>query len=131
MGLGREGAAERNRTAKEKQSKVQKINPRSEPGEAKKIEKSLQKMPKITFKSNENHSKKGLGRLREARKWARVAKKRSKSDFGRFFNDFWTARGALGDGLGVPKRAQERPSGAQEAPKSVPRALWKASCMKI
>ena len=80
MGLGREGAAERNRTAKEKQSKVQKINPRSEPGEAKKIEKSLQKMPKITFKSNENHSKKGLGRLREARKWARVAKKRSKSD---------------------------------------------------
>ena len=36
VGLGREGAAERNMTAKDKQSKVQKINPRSEPGEAEK-----------------------------------------------------------------------------------------------
>ena len=51
-----------------------------EPGETKKNRKSLQKMPKINPKSDENHSKKGLGRLREARKWARVAKKRSKSD---------------------------------------------------
>ena len=81
MGLAREGAAERNSTAKEKHSKVQKINPRSEPGEPKKkVEKSLQIIQKITPKSDENHSKKGLGRLREARKWARVAKKRSKSD---------------------------------------------------
>ena len=80
MGLAREGVAERNRTAKEKQSQVQKINPRSEAGDTKKIEKSLQKMPKINPKSNENHSKKGRGRLRESRKWARVAKKRSKSD---------------------------------------------------
>ena len=46
----------------------------------KKIETSLEKIPKITPKSDENHSKKGLGKLREARKWARVAKKRSKSD---------------------------------------------------
>ena len=97
----------------------------------KKIEKSLEKIPKITPKSDENHSKKGLGKLREARKWARVAKKRSKSDLRWFLDDFWTVRGALGEGLGAPKRAQERPSGAQEAPKSVPRALWKASCVKV
>ena len=88
-------------------------------------------MPKINPKSDENHSKKGLGRLREATKWARVAKKRSKSDLRRFLNDFWTVRGTLGGGLGAPKRAQERRSGAQEAPKSVPRALWKASCVKV
>ena len=51
VGLGREGAAERNRTAKEKQSKVQKINPRSEPGEA-------QKSRKIITKNAKNHSQK-------------------------------------------------------------------------
>ena len=50
-GVGERRAAERNRTAKEKQSKVQKINPRSEPGEA-------EQNRKIMTKNAKNHSQK-------------------------------------------------------------------------
>ena len=77
MGLGREGAAERNRTAKEKQSKVQKMNPRSEPGEAqrnrqiitKKCQKSLPKVTKITPKRVSG----GSGRQGNGQEWPRSA----------------------------------------------------------
>ena len=46
----------------------------------KSLANSSEKVIEITPKSNENLSIKGLGRAREARKSARVAKKRSKSD---------------------------------------------------
>ena len=76
VGLGREGAAERNRTAKEKQSKVQKINPRSEPGGAKKkknhdqtCQKSLPKVTKITPKRVSG----GPGRQGSGQEWPRSA----------------------------------------------------------
>ena len=77
MGLARGGAAERNRTAKEKQSKVQKINPRSEPGGAKKrkknhdkkCQKSLPKVTKITPKRVSG----GSGRQGSGQEWPRSA----------------------------------------------------------